>query len=100
MRMEHCSAAELPMECGVGISARQEAPLMSSTHPCVVGGNELKGLNGNGRNLCRAQPRAAQQCILVNDWAGILRDHIIGLFLLPRLLDGKAYLIFMQQVLP
>ncbi|GFY66511.1 hypothetical protein TNIN_73951 [Trichonephila inaurata madagascariensis] len=49
MRMEHCSAAELPMECGVGISARQEAPLMSSTHPCVVGGNELKGLNGNGR---------------------------------------------------
>ncbi|GFV87482.1 hypothetical protein TNCV_3281201 [Trichonephila clavipes] len=51
-------------------------------------------------NPYRRQPRAAEQRFLVNVWAGILGEYFIGQYLLPSPLDCKAYLIFLQQVLP
>ncbi|GBM38656.1 hypothetical protein AVEN_163226-1 [Araneus ventricosus] len=44
--------------------------------------------------------RAAQERFSVNVWAGIVRDHLVGPYLLPELLTGANYLIFLQQVLP
>ncbi|GFU81040.1 uncharacterized protein TNCV_1116921 [Trichonephila clavipes] len=44
--------------------------------------------------------RAAQDRFLVNVWAGILGDHLIGPFILPDRLTGPRYLIFLEQVLP
>ncbi|GFW67271.1 DUF4817 domain-containing protein [Trichonephila clavipes] len=44
--------------------------------------------------------RAAQDRFLVNEWAGILGDHIIGPYILPNRLTGSRYLIFLEQVLP
>ncbi|GFW55437.1 DUF4817 domain-containing protein [Trichonephila clavipes] len=35
-----------------------------------------------------------------NVWAGIIRDHLIGPYLLPRHPDGGKYLVFLQEVLP
>ncbi|GFX90150.1 uncharacterized protein TNCV_2712711 [Trichonephila clavipes] len=40
--------------------------------------------------------RAAQDRFLVNVWAGILGDHLIGPYILP----DPRYLIFLEQVLP
>ncbi|GFV37395.1 uncharacterized protein TNCV_4800451 [Trichonephila clavipes] len=40
--------------------------------------------------------RAAQDRFLVNVWADILGDHLIGPYILP----GPRYLIFLEQVLP
>ncbi|GFT45409.1 uncharacterized protein TNCV_348881 [Trichonephila clavipes] len=37
---------------------------------------------------------------LVNVWAGILGDHLIGPYILPDRLTGPRYLIFLEQVLP
>ncbi|GFU17002.1 uncharacterized protein TNCV_721921 [Trichonephila clavipes] len=37
---------------------------------------------------------------LVNVWAGILGDHLIGPYILPDRLTGPRYLIFVEQVLP
>ncbi|GFR31153.1 uncharacterized protein TNCT_292991 [Trichonephila clavata] len=48
-------------------------------------------------NSHRTLQRAAQQRIWINVWAGILRDYLIGPYLLP--LDGRVYLIFLQCVL-
>ncbi|GFT82094.1 hypothetical protein TNCV_3910251 [Trichonephila clavipes] len=50
------------------------------------------------KNPYRTQPRAAQQRFSVRVWAGILRDYVIRLYLLPSPLGGRAYLI-LQQVL-
>ncbi|GFT38653.1 uncharacterized protein TNCV_4627051 [Trichonephila clavipes] len=44
--------------------------------------------------------RAAQDRFLVNVWAGILRYHLIGPYILPDRLTGPRYLIFLEQVLP
>ncbi|GFY04643.1 uncharacterized protein TNCV_418991 [Trichonephila clavipes] len=44
--------------------------------------------------------RAAQDRFLVNVWAGILGDHLIGPYILPNRLTGPRYLIFLEQVLP
>ncbi|GFW40852.1 uncharacterized protein TNCV_4369001 [Trichonephila clavipes] len=44
--------------------------------------------------------RAAQVHFLVNVWAGILGDHLIGPYILPDRLTGPRYLIFLEQVLP
>ncbi|GFV56427.1 uncharacterized protein TNCV_1709771 [Trichonephila clavipes] len=44
--------------------------------------------------------RAAQDRFLVNIWAGILGDHLIGPYILPDRLTGPRYLIFLEQVLP
>ncbi|GFT55493.1 uncharacterized protein TNCV_4957771 [Trichonephila clavipes] len=44
--------------------------------------------------------RAAQDRFLVNEWAGILGDHLIGPYILPDRLTGSRYLIFLEQVLP
>ncbi|GFX58470.1 DUF4817 domain-containing protein [Trichonephila clavipes] len=44
--------------------------------------------------------RAAQDRFLVNVWAGILGDHLIGPYILPDRLTGPRYLIFLEQVLP
>ncbi|GFW70186.1 DUF4817 domain-containing protein [Trichonephila clavipes] len=44
--------------------------------------------------------RAAQDRFLVNVWAGILGDHLIGPYILPDHLTGPRYLIFLEQVLP
>ncbi|GFV24948.1 uncharacterized protein TNCV_884141 [Trichonephila clavipes] len=44
--------------------------------------------------------RAAQDRFLVNVWAGILGDHLIGSYILPDRLTGPRYLIFLEQVLP
>ncbi|GFW18760.1 uncharacterized protein TNCV_1370141 [Trichonephila clavipes] len=44
--------------------------------------------------------RAAQYRFLVNVWAGILGDHLIGPYILPDRLTGPRYLIFLEQVLP
>ncbi|GFV13343.1 uncharacterized protein TNCV_4392871 [Trichonephila clavipes] len=43
--------------------------------------------------------RAAQDRFLVNVWAGILGDHLIGPYILPDRLTGPRYLIFLEQVL-
>ncbi|GFU13390.1 uncharacterized protein TNCV_698201 [Trichonephila clavipes] len=42
--------------------------------------------------------RAAQDRFLVNVWAGILGDHLIGPYILPDRLTGPRYLIFLEQV--
>ncbi|GFW34501.1 DUF4817 domain-containing protein [Trichonephila clavipes] len=44
--------------------------------------------------------RAAQDRFLVNVWADILGDHLIGPYILPGNLTGPRYLIFLEQVLP
>ncbi|GFV42596.1 uncharacterized protein TNCV_1316011 [Trichonephila clavipes] len=44
--------------------------------------------------------RAEQDRFLVNIWAGILGDHLIGPYILPDRLTGPRYLIFLEQVLP
>ncbi|GFT56148.1 transposable element Tc3 transposase [Trichonephila clavipes] len=44
--------------------------------------------------------RAAQDRFLVNVWAGILGDHLIGPYILPDRLTGPRYLIFLEHVLP
>ncbi|GFX64463.1 uncharacterized protein TNCV_4043531 [Trichonephila clavipes] len=44
--------------------------------------------------------QAAQDRFLVNVWAGILGDHLIGPYILPDRLTGPRYLIFLEQVLP
>ncbi|GFU34837.1 uncharacterized protein TNCV_4462651 [Trichonephila clavipes] len=44
--------------------------------------------------------RAAQDRFLVNVWADILGDHLIGPYILPGHLTGPRYLIFLEQVLP
>ncbi|GFW10685.1 uncharacterized protein TNCV_4918041 [Trichonephila clavipes] len=44
--------------------------------------------------------RAAQDRFLVNVWADILGDHLIGPYILPSHLTGPRYLIFLEQVLP
>ncbi|GBN96425.1 hypothetical protein AVEN_170718-1 [Araneus ventricosus] len=43
---------------------------------------------------------AAQEWFSVNVWAGIVRDHLVGPYLLPERLTGANYLIFLQQVVP
>ncbi|GFT55152.1 uncharacterized protein TNCV_2326341 [Trichonephila clavipes] len=44
--------------------------------------------------------RDAQDRFLVNVWADILGDHLIGPYILPGHLTGPRYLIFLEQVLP
>ncbi|GFS52760.1 uncharacterized protein TNCV_2995601 [Trichonephila clavipes] len=44
--------------------------------------------------------QAAQDRFLVNVWADILGDHLIGPYILPGHLTGPRYLIFLEQVLP
>ncbi|GFY02428.1 DUF4817 domain-containing protein [Trichonephila clavipes] len=44
--------------------------------------------------------RAAQDRFLVNVWASILGDHLLGPYILPDRLTGPRYLIFLEQVLP
>ncbi|GFX80279.1 uncharacterized protein TNCV_2642951 [Trichonephila clavipes] len=44
--------------------------------------------------------RTAQIRFLVNVWAGIMGDHLIGPYLFPCRLTGLNYLLFLQQVLP
>ncbi|GFV59616.1 DUF4817 domain-containing protein [Trichonephila clavipes] len=45
-------------------------------------------------------PLSYQQHFSVNVWAGIIHDHLIGSYLLPRHLDDGTYLVFPQEVLP
>ncbi|GFX45512.1 uncharacterized protein TNCV_2740491 [Trichonephila clavipes] len=59
----------------------------------------------NSQSWAAANPhvtrtRAAQDRFLVNVWAGILGDHLIGPYILPDRLTGPRYLIFLEQVLP
>ncbi|GFX10922.1 uncharacterized protein TNCV_511821 [Trichonephila clavipes] len=59
----------------------------------------------NSHSWAAANPRvtrtrAAQDRFLVNVWADILGDHLIGPYILPRHLTGPRYLIFLEQVLP
>ncbi|GBN35650.1 hypothetical protein AVEN_265669-1, partial [Araneus ventricosus] len=44
--------------------------------------------------------RAAQEQFSVNVWAGMVGDHLVGPYLLPKRLTGANYLIFLQQDLP
>lgn len=41
-----------------------------------------------------------QRRFSVNVWAGILNDSLIGPYVLPNRLNGRTYLIFLQDVLP
>ncbi|GBO07364.1 hypothetical protein AVEN_107363-1 [Araneus ventricosus] len=43
---------------------------------------------------------AVQERFLVNVWADIVRDHLVGPYLLPERLTGANYLTFLQQALP
>lgn len=43
---------------------------------------------------------ARQDRFSVNVWAGIVDNHLVGPFFLPRRLDGRAYLAFLQNDLP
>lgn len=45
-------------------------------------------------------PYAHQQRFSINFWAGIKRDHLIGLYLLLERLGEKKYFMFLQQALP
>ncbi|GFW05831.1 uncharacterized protein TNCV_603031 [Trichonephila clavipes] len=51
------------------------------------------------RGTCFASNKACDR-FLVNVWAGILGDHLIGPYILPDRLNGPRYLIFLEQVLP
>ncbi|GFU30707.1 uncharacterized protein TNCV_1444311 [Trichonephila clavipes] len=53
-----------------------------------------------GANPHVIRTRAAQDRFLINVWAGILGDHLIGPYILPDRLTGPRYLIFLEQVLP
>ncbi|GFU72298.1 hypothetical protein TNCV_1136271 [Trichonephila clavipes] len=44
--------------------------------------------------------KTLQDRFLVNVWAVILGDHLIGPYILPDRLTGPRYLIFLEQVLP
>ncbi|GFW70313.1 uncharacterized protein TNCV_5131391 [Trichonephila clavipes] len=46
------------------------------------------------------RPHSYQRRFSVNVWAGIIHDHLIRPYLLPRRLDGGTYLVFLQEVLP
>ncbi|GFS78149.1 uncharacterized protein TNCV_1107611 [Trichonephila clavipes] len=41
-----------------------------------------------------------QRHFSVDVWTGIIHNHLIGPYLLPRRLDGRTYLVFLQEVLP
>ena len=41
-----------------------------------------------------------QQTFSVNVWGGIVGDHLLGPFFLPRILNGENYLHFLQHDLP
>lgn len=41
-----------------------------------------------------------QQQFSINVWAGIIENYLVGPFILPRRLDGQAYLHFLQENLP
>ncbi|GFV07687.1 uncharacterized protein TNCV_4941891 [Trichonephila clavipes] len=56
--------------------------------------------SGAAANPHVTRTRAAQDRFLVNVWAGILGDHLIGSYILPDRLTGPRYLIFLEQVLP
>lgn len=45
-------------------------------------------------------PHSHQRRFSINVWAGIIGDHLLGPYLLPKRLDGNDYLTFLQQVLP
>ncbi|GFX02091.1 DUF4817 domain-containing protein [Trichonephila clavipes] len=46
------------------------------------------------------RPRAMQQRLTVNVWAGIVGDSLLGPYTLPPRLDSHKYLVFLQEVLP
>lgn len=45
-------------------------------------------------------PSNAQQKFSVNIWAGVLGDYLIGPYLLPDVLNGSTYLVFLRDILP
>ncbi|GFW28006.1 transposase-like protein [Trichonephila clavipes] len=55
----------------------------------------------NSHSWAAANPhvRAAQDRFLVNVWAGILGDHLIGPYILPDRLTGPRYLISFARVI-
>ncbi|GFU88356.1 uncharacterized protein TNCV_847491 [Trichonephila clavipes] len=56
--------------------------------------------SGAAANPHVTRTRNAQDRFLVNVWAGILGDHLIGPYILPDHLTGPRYLIFLEQVFP
>ena len=55
---------------------------------------------GQKSNPHRTVSLRRQNRFNVNVWAGIIGDHIIGPYLLPLLLTGAKYLVFLLEVLP
>ncbi|GFX06704.1 uncharacterized protein TNCV_1753071 [Trichonephila clavipes] len=68
---------------------------------------QLEGIfnSQNAHNWMYTNPRAIrphsyQRRFSVNVWARIIYDQLITPYLLPSRLDGGAYLVFRQEVLP
>lgn len=51
-------------------------------------------------NPYATSPHAFQERFSVNVWAGIVNDFLIGPYLLPNRLNGRTYVIFLEEVLP
>ena len=52
------------------------------------------------RNPYAIRSHAFQRRFVINISAGIVQDHLIGLYLLPTRLDGDSGIVFLQEVLP
>lgn len=47
----------------------------------------------------KVQHESTSRKFSINIWAGILRDHLLGPYLLPERLNDAQYLVFLQHVL-
>ncbi|GFU58406.1 uncharacterized protein TNCV_58171 [Trichonephila clavipes] len=50
--------------------------------------------------LCNQTLSHTSYSLILNVWARIIHDHLIGPYLLPRCLDGGTYLVFLLQSVP
>ncbi|GFQ78298.1 hypothetical protein TNCT_641151 [Trichonephila clavata] len=46
------------------------------------------------------RPQAARQSFIVNAWASIVGDSLLGIYILPPRLDSDKFLVFLREVLP
>ena len=51
-------------------------------------------------NQYRMRQRSFERRSVVNIWARVIQYHPVRPYLLPRRLEGDAYLVFLQEVLP
>ncbi|GFT85204.1 DUF4817 domain-containing protein [Trichonephila clavipes] len=78
----------LPLTCYSPMNAVSVGKAFSNAH------------NWKYNNPHTIHPHSCQRRFSVNVWVGIIYDHLIGEYLLPRRLDGGTYLVILQEVLP